>query len=170
MGFALGATVFGALAITAVESVVANNNAQEWDLGMQSARALEAERNAHALRTVEVGAFNGLSSLSLVLALSDHRAGELAREGIDLNAAKRAASWIRDLDQALQVAGFESFDAYASAVLSAGEKQARHEAVDSAHSRIGSLRADDLDHLDRAMRHFFGAPLDERVEIALSSQ
>ena len=133
-------------------------------------KALEADRNARALRTIEVGAYAGLYQLTGVINFSKSRTSDLATAGIDLHAAKSTALDILELNKALQKAGFNYLNDYIRVTSAPNGDMWRNDAVDRARSKISGLVADDLANLDRAMIFVFQNAGDNELMVAQSLQ
>jgi len=166
----IGLMMSGALALVVMDDVAPSKEPSTLLASIQSVGESSAEKNARALRDVEAGAYRGLRDLTDVLAISRAQARTLTSRGIDVSAAKRVATKIIEFNNAINLAGFHSFDAYQAALNAPGGETMRHPAVELARPRMASLQANDLQNLDLTLRHLFRAHDFAPVEVASFSQ
>jgi hypothetical protein len=163
---AIGTVLCGALALIALDDVAATITSSNLSVRLQSDSEVSVEKNSRALRDVEAGAYGGLHNLSKVLTISGAQTRALTSEGIDISEAKRTAAEIIEFTNAINLAGFDSFNAYETALKAPGGEILRNPAVDLAHSRIASLNASDLHNFDLALRHLFRTQGNRPLEVA----
>lgn len=167
---AIVSVLCGALALVALDDVAATITSSNLSVSPHSESEISVEKNARALRDVEAGAYGGLHNLSDVLAISDAQTRALTSEGVDIAAAKRTAAEIIEFNSAINLAGFDSFNAYETALRAPGGEMMRNPAVDLAHPRVASLNSGDLHNLDLALRHLFRTQGHRPVEFASFSR